>query len=110
MITVYGASDDLIEVMGDTETELDDEFPYYPPDGTNDPGAMLGFSDGTVLNIRYSNEGDGVWRITPEVKGTGFDRIDQCTADDPDRYSDRAYLRDVSWVVFGTNWAGTVTR
>ncbi len=44
-VTVYGASDDLVEIEGDIRDEL------YASD--NNP-AHLAFSDGTVLSVEYS--------------------------------------------------------
>jgi len=53
--TIYGASDDLIELEGD----VNDEFDAYPGDTLR----FLTFNDNTVLSIQYANEGDGIWRI-----------------------------------------------
>lgn len=52
-VTVYGASDDLIEVSGD----ISEEFDHY-----GDDPAELEFDDGTVLRLVYNH--DGRWRIT----------------------------------------------
>jgi hypothetical protein len=94
-VTVYGASDDLIEVTGDVV----EEFPWA--DG--EP-AFLGFSNGLALRIGYSDA--GVWRIVP-VAGAYLVTVVQCPEDDEDNYSDRATIAgDVSWVVCGTEWAG----
>ncbi|MGH7486840.1 MAG: hypothetical protein ACREMY_14750 [bacterium] len=90
-ITVYGASDDLIEVDGDISEE------FYAID--SDEGDLLAFSDGTVLKIAYSTS--GVWRITPVVT-IGHVSITQAPEDDEDNYSDRATLTGpVKWVVHG---------
>ena len=93
-IAVYGYSDDLIEVEG----AVREEFPW--PSG--EP-AVLAFSDGTVLRIIYDDE--GVWRISPLVRGSGEYSLTQGVDEDSD-YSDRATLRgDITWVVVGKNWA-----
>jgi hypothetical protein len=97
-IIVYGYSDHLIEVEG----AIRQEFMAYIET------TLLAFDDGTVLRIRYSDE--GVWRIVPVMEGRGFDRIDQAPEDDEDNYSDRAYLRSdpddpIRWVVCGGVWA-----
>lgn len=91
-ITVYGASDDLIEVDGAIVEEFNPR--------SNDP-VLLAFSDGTVLRIQYSDT--GVWRIQPVVCGRGTDLvIEQAPEDDDANYSDRATLRaDIEWVVAG---------
>jgi hypothetical protein len=95
-VTVYGASDDLIEVVGD----IREEFPWHAADGT----AFLGFSNGVVLRVAFSIS--GVWRIVP-VAGTDLVQVTQCPEGDEDNYSDRATVSgDVAWVVCGSSWAG----
>lgn len=90
MITVYGASDDLIEVEGD----IREEFGYTADEYSRD-GNLLAFSDGTVLRIVF----DSPWRITPVVRGTAALTVDQ--ADDEGR-TDRATLDgEIVWVVRG---------
>ena len=61
-ITVYGASDDLIEIEGD----ISEEFNY--PYNADDKGVLLAFSDGTLARIKYDS--GGMWRITPHARGT----------------------------------------
>jgi hypothetical protein len=61
-LTIYGASDDLIEIEGD----IDEEF--NPPE--YDEPTLLVFSDGTILKVQYGAGGDGFWRISPVVKGS----------------------------------------
>src|ERR1035437_3268732 len=93
-ITVYGASDDLIEVEG----AIEEEFSY----SDDENGDLLAFSCGVVLRIRYTA---GVWRITP-VSGAEMVRITQAPEDDDDNYSDRAVISTLtSWVVHGTGFA-----
>jgi hypothetical protein len=95
-LTIYGASDDLIEVEG----AFNDEFPYR-----DDEGNLLAFNDGTVLRIHYTNA--GVWRISTIVTGSAVLRLDQAPEDDDDNYSDRLTLTgDIRWVVHGTGFAG----
>jgi hypothetical protein len=100
-VTVYGASDDLIEVEGD----IDEEFNAI---SAPENGHLLAFSDGTVLRIDYSEL--GIWRITPVFRsGLGFDlTIVQAPEDDDSNYSDRATLNgDITWVVHGDAAAST---
>lgn len=78
-ITVYGASDDLIEVDGDISAE----FP-----SRNAEGSLLAFSDGTVLRIHFMPA--GIWRIHPVVNGSGGLTIEQAPENDDSNYSDRA--------------------
>ena len=93
-ITIYGSSDDLIEIEGD----IDEEFTYP------DKPTRLGFSDGTVLSIVYDQR--GTWRIAPVVAGSAKLNIVVAPVDDTDNYSDRATLQgDISWVLCGTSYA-----
>lgn len=95
-VTVYGASDDLIEVEGDIREEL--PWDYSGP-------AYLGLSNGVVLRIQYGHV-SGVWRIAP-VAGADLVQVTQCPENDEDNYSDKATVTgDVAWVVCGSAWAG----
>ena len=95
---VYGASDDLIEIEG----QIREEF------SPGEPDVVLGFSDGTVLRIRFTN--DGVWRITTLAQGSSSLTIVQAPVDDDDIYSDRATLTgEVRWVLCGDRYK-TVAR
>ena len=98
-ITVYGASDDLIEIEG----EISEEFSALSYEDGD--GAVLGFSDGTVLRIRYSDE--GVWRIVLVIQGHAAVRIEQAPENDEGNYSDRAVLDGpvFRWVVVGNQIA-----
>lgn len=92
MITIYGVSDDLIEIQGD----IREEFGYH----SDEDGDLLAISDGTVLRIKYDS--DGVWRITPVTKGANLVTIEQAPANDEDNYSDKATVAGiVAWVVQG---------
>lgn len=92
LITVYGASDDLIEVEGD----ITEEFTYHD----DEDGDLIAFSDGTVLRVRFDR--DGVWRITPVARGANQLDITQAPVNDDDNYSDRAVIvGTVTWVVQG---------
>lgn len=94
-VTVYGASDDLIEVDGDVREE------FYALSDDGDDGGLLAFSNGVVLDVRYRN---GVWRIAPII-GASRVEIEFAPEDDDDQYSDRATLtEDVKWVVYGSQF------
>ena len=83
--TVYGASDDLIEVKGDVREEFhwNDCLPAY-----------LRFSNGVVLRVSFFD----VWRIDP-VANADQVLIEKCPEDDEDDYTDTAtVLGDVTWV------------
>ena len=88
--TIYGASDDLIELDGGIREELN-PLDSERPD-------LLAFSDGTVLRIRYDDE--GCWRIERIIEGSAPYRHKPATDPDDD-YSDRAELDGVLWVVHG---------
>jgi hypothetical protein len=93
-VTVYGAFDDLVEIEGD----LNEEFnPSY--DGE---GMLLAFGDGTVLDVRYDD--NGVWRITQREAGSAsFEKV-EAPPDDKENYSDRVTLRgELRWVMAGEN-------
>jgi hypothetical protein len=91
--TIYGASDDLIEVEGDIREE------FYAVDGPN----YLAFSNGTLLSVVYDD--DGMWRIRC-LSGAASVTL----ADDPDtNYSDRADVPgDLLWVAQATGYAKKV--
>jgi hypothetical protein len=94
-ITIYGASDDLIEVDGDITEE------FNPGD---DP-SLIACSDGTILRVTFDH--NGIWRITPVVHGTAALTVAQAPEDDDNNYTDRATLTgDIRWVVHGVAWAG----
>lgn len=93
--TIYGASDDLIEIEGD----ISEEFPAY----NLHEDAVIGASNGVLLRVRYDD--DGVWRLTP-IHGADRVTITVAPVDDDDNYSDRAVITDpVGWVVLGTQHA-----
>ena len=95
-VTVYGASDDLVEVEG----AIDEEFNPPSYDDAR-AGTFLAFSDGTLLKIKY----DGCWRIRPVFHGTAKYEKREATDEDKD-YSDRVTLDgDLRWVVYGTAMA-----
>ena len=91
-VTIYGASDDLIEIDGGIEEE------FSPGE---DDAAYLAFSDGTVLHIEYTDS--GFWRITRRVTGTAGYEKHEGTNEDTD-YSDRVTLSGVDWVVAGDHF------
>lgn len=91
MTRVYGASDDLIEFVG----ELSGEIGYY---GSGDVGQGLGaivaFSDGTILAVRYGKPVDGgVWALDVLRQGELFDRREECNDSDADPYSDQIFFK-----------------
>jgi hypothetical protein len=100
MLTVYGASDDLIAVEGDIE----EEFPWQKRGYGQASGDLLAFSDGTVLRVEFTRS--GVWRIQRLAGDPEALHIEQAPEDDENNCSDRATLDgDIHWVVQGMSWA-----
>lgn len=96
-IIIYGASDDLIEIEGN----IREEFSSYPPE--DDETLILAVSDGTVLRVRYDE--DGIWRFTPLVIGSSY--VDIKYGTDDRAHTDRVTLtgNDLNWVVLGEHIA-----
>ncbi len=95
-ITIYGASDDLIEVEGDIEEEF-----TAPKEATDEKhqGAFIAVSDGSLFRITYGARGEGTWRITPVVKGSARYTKIEASSEDSREYSDRVTLEgDIRWV------------
>jgi hypothetical protein len=99
-VTIYGASDDLIEIDGD----IREEFSHYPHnDGER---CFLFFSDGTVLSVQYDQ--DGVWRFatikTGSAEMTKTDGVpDDGEEPDGSEPTDRVTLvGDIVWVGIGS--------
>lgn len=90
-VTVYGASDHLIEIEGC----ITEEFSTY---GCDDQ--VLAFSDGTVLSVRYTD--DGCWEFRRVEVGTAT-FFHQTHDNDRTTYTDRVKLTgdDLRWCVFG---------
>lgn len=84
--TIYGASDDLIEIEGDVTGEV----------GTNtDVGpVLLSCSDGTLLAVKYGKPtGTAVWQVQLLYAGPLFLHIDEDESEgDGHIYSDVAYF------------------
>jgi len=96
MVTIYGASDDLIEVEGDVNEEFSVGYLQYP--------GYIGCSDGTLLEVDYDTR--GVWRFRALVGDPG---IDPCPLNADDRYSDVVTIAGpVEWVTFGVALAAAL--
>jgi len=95
---IYGRSDDLIEFEGDVEGEVG----VFLED---DEAALVIFTDGTILEVKYGKPQGGIWAITTVHKGPLFDRIETCEEETDEGYSDIAYLRDGAKLAFAaTKW------
>ena len=97
MLTVYGASDDLVEIEGDIREEFN-----WIPDDQND-SAYVALSDGTVIEVRYDS--NGVWRLNQVAVGTSTFRH---VPADGESYSDRVALEGggtIRWALFGGHFA-----
>jgi hypothetical protein len=90
-VTVYGASDDLIEIEGAICDELGCDMGET---------VKLAFSDGTVLSVTY--DADGCWRVTRVAEGEAKMEKVEAEGPDTDNYSDRVTLTgDIRWTVAG---------
>jgi len=90
-LKVSGHSDDIVCVEGDIEEEFyfDDGSPVY-----------LAFSDGTLVQVEYTNS--GIWSIHILASGFGASvKHDPATNIDDD-YSDVVTIHsEISWVLYG---------
>jgi len=94
--TITGASDDLIEIDG----ELSVEFSAYMDD--NDEHHYLGFSDGTMLSVKYDS--DGIWRFNLIAQGScKMTKVDGCV--EKDTFDVVTLEGDLKWVILGTEKA-----
>jgi hypothetical protein len=93
--TMFGASDDLIELEGGVREEINNF--------SDDPLQFV-LSDGTVGTIQYTD--GGVWRInildiTPDVDVSIIEPT-QKEIDDDTNYTDVAtFVGKIDWIVFG---------
>lgn len=96
-ITIHGASDDLIEIEGD----IREEFNWT----SNDPEEkrVLAFSDGTLLSVKYDE--NGIWRLNKLVGGKAtFSKIEGDYETDA---NDQVTLSGVviTWIMFGEQYS-----
>ena len=95
MITIYGASDDLIKVEGD----ITEEFNVYPEEGDR---YLIAASNGTLLKMWYDE--DGIWRIQ-HLSGdpSAITKIDgDVVKDTVDKVT---IVEIIDWIVLGENVA-----
>jgi len=96
---IYGASDDLIEIEGEIEEEID---------CWNKPNGMLLYcSDGTLLNMKYEKS---YWKIRLLKEGKLFNKIEYFDGNH-EKHSDVAYLNQgIKFIYFSKDWGkiGTV--
>ena len=85
MITVYGYSDDLVEIKrnGISLREID----------CYERAVRVKFSDGTVIRVSYgktfpNGTSLGIWQIKVTKKGTAPHSLSLCFIDTGERYSD----------------------
>lgn len=95
-ITIYGQSDDLIEIDGDVY----EEFQYSGPDGD-----LIALSNGAIFRVEFTRDG---WRITPIFvpREVIWDRHELVPPDG----NDEVTVEDVVWVVHGDAYALERTR
>lgn len=91
MIKIYGASDDLIEIDGDTREEFGADS-----DRTN----YVALSNGMIFALNYDN--DGLWRINCLYdNGKKYTKKDGTPLDDT---NDEVEIDDnIKWILHGYN-------
>jgi hypothetical protein len=103
MIVIYGASDDLIEVVG--RVRGCDEYL-----GGDEGRAVVLDPTGDVFRVTYGPDGRAVWRVD-HVTISGSLRVEIERApdgDDPDPYTDRATVTgDIDRVRVFDSWPPT---
>lgn len=98
-LTIYGSSDDLIEIEGDFAEEIN----WISDD---DERAFLAVSDGTLLSALYDH--DGVWRFNLIKPGVATMSKRDGIPDDEENYTDRVTLtaeKPFTFVLHGTKLA-----
>jgi hypothetical protein len=95
-VTVYGASDDLIEIEGD----IREEFNWIPEERET---RVLAFSDGTLLRVSYDD--NGIWRLAKIVGGSA--KLEKVEGDAEEDTPDKVTLSgvEIRWVILGEDVA-----
>lgn len=94
MLTVTGASDDLIEIDGD----ISEEFARFD----SSEGDYLAFSDGTVLKAVYDD--NGIWRFNLIYKGSLYlEKVEGVVAEDTNDII--KFADGITWCVCGPDLA-----
>jgi hypothetical protein len=100
-VIIYGASDDLIEVVG--EVPGCDEYGSYSTDR-----AFIEFSTGDVFSIQYAKS--GCWEVRHLVVKDGHSKLSyqfepHADGDDPEPYTDTMTVTGrIKWVRFCRSW------
>lgn len=84
MITVYGASDDLVEIEGTICEEI----------GCYDHDVEIEFTDGTKAIFHYGKPEGAIWECKILAYGDECNDIVRCFDEDAEIYSDILYLGD----------------
>jgi len=97
---IYGCSDDLVEVEGEVQGEIDS----YGSD-EKERGILLVFSDGTQLEVKYGKGDSSIWQITVLKTGTLLKKVISCESDEDEIYSDVAvFNKGLRGAVYATDW------
>jgi hypothetical protein len=97
---VYGQSDDNIYFKGE----------FWGQAGGGEPdehgrGTLVVMSDGTLLEIAYGGRVPGIWEVKVRRKGNLYLRVDICTDEDADPYSDVAHFGPgIKWAYKADDW------
>lgn len=81
MTTVYGYSDDCVEIDGPH---------YYMPDEIScfDCDIRIWFDDETIIRLHYGKDDKAIWQIIVEQKGSQPYQLTICNDEDARIYSD----------------------
>lgn len=97
---VYGQSDDLIEIEGDVDGEVD-----HHNIERNAAGALLVCSDGTVLIAKYGKAERGIWSIEALKNGNLLNEITVCVDEEASPHSDVVEFCDgLSYIIVAKTW------
>jgi hypothetical protein len=84
MLKIYGASDDLIEIEGQTNNEI----------SAYDVNIKFEFIDGTIAIFSYGKGESAIWKCDLISIGDKFDKLEECFDEEAEIYSDILYLKD----------------
>ena len=100
MVTVYGASVDLVEIVGSRYRNR--EIPCYEKD------VSIRFMDGTVILVGYPKEQAAIWWINVVKRGDAPQSLTICNDENAERYSDEFHIdaEVISHEVIGMKYYG----
>ena len=100
MITIYGHSDDLVEIEG--SLCCSGEIECFDSD------VIIVFEDGTKIRVGYSKPNmGGIWYILVEEQGSAATMLDVCEDPDDDPHSDIFHIdSEIKYIDFDKQQKG----